>query len=89
MKNENNLSEYGTDWSNLDLSGHERDLCLIDPLTFNALLLEIRCNLREINIATVTAQFESDMQSRIDEARTIFRDNLQNIIAQARKEREA
>ena len=83
------VGSYGIDWGNVDLnSGWERSRNLIDNLTFDDLLLEIRCNLPEINAATVTAQFEEDLRTRIDEAREIFRANLENIVAQARKERE-
>lgn len=79
----------GINWDNIDLTdGWERDLNLIDPLSFSTLLLEINCNLPEIDAASVTAQFETDLQSRITEAREIFRANLSNIVNHARKERE-
>lgn len=75
------------DWNNVDLNGHERDSYLIDPLTFETLLLEINCNLPEINKETVTKQFEEDLQSRIKEARGVFRANLSNIVNKALEER--
>jgi hypothetical protein len=76
------------DWNNIDLNSHEVDSYLIDPLTFGTLLLEINCNIRDINAATVTAQFEEDLQSRIEEARSIFKSNLKNIVKKAKKDRE-
>lgn len=89
MSTQNTAVSYGTDWDNVDLTnGLERDRNLIEKLTFDDLLLEIGCNLPEINADTVTAQFEEDLRTRIDEAREIFRANLENIVAQARKERE-
>jgi len=76
-------------WANIDIStgSHERDSRLIEPLTCDALLLEIGCNLKLINETTVKAQFEKDLLSRITEAREVFYLNAKNIVAQARKER--
>lgn len=91
MKTKNNppaVGTYGIDWNNVDLiSAFESSRNLIENLTFDALLLEINCNLREINPATVRAQFETDLQSRVTEARSIFAANLDNIVAHARMER--
>jgi hypothetical protein len=76
------------DWYNINLdSSFERDQCLIDPLTFEIFLIEVGCNLREINAETVTAQFEEDLQTRIDEARSIFKSNLPNIVKYAQEKR--
>ena len=86
MKTEN----YGTNWEKINLeSGWERDLNLIENLQFSTLLLEIHCNLPEINSATVREQFEMDLQGRVDEAREIFEANLQNIVKRAQQERVA
>lgn len=83
------VGAYGIDWNNVNLAdSYESSRNLIESLTFDALLLEINCNLREINAETVTAQFETDLQSRISEARDIFRSNLANIVRHANKERE-
>lgn len=91
MENKNNppaVGVYGIDWGNVDLdSPFESSQELIDGLTFDALLLEIGCNLREITPQTVTAQFEEDLQTRIIEARDIFAANLANIVQHASKER--
>lgn len=92
MKTKDNtpaVGSYGIDWNNVDLdSAFESSRNLIEGLTFDCLLLEINCNLRDINHATVTAQFETDLQSRISEARDIFKSNLTNIVNHARKQRE-
>ena len=76
-------------WDNLDLTenSHERDANLIDGLTFDTLLLEINCNIKEINEKTVKFQFIKDMQYRLEEAQSIFNANLTNIVKQAKKER--
>jgi hypothetical protein len=76
------------DWNNVDLNSHEIDSYLIDPLTFEILLLEINCNIPEITPATVTAQFEEDLQSRIEEARSVFKSNLKNIVKKAKQDRK-
>lgn len=68
-------------WSNIDLkSNYERDLSIIDNLTFDTLLLEISCNIRDINKETIKAQFETDLKARIDSARDVFNNNLNNIL---------
>ena len=74
-------------WSNVDLNSHEVDSALIDELTFETLLLEINCNIRDINKITVREQFESDLNNRIEEAKSIFESNLNNIVKKAKKER--
>lgn len=89
MKNRPATESAGIDWHSIDLkSPWETSRNLIENLTFDTLLLEIDCNLPQINAETVTAQFETDLQSRISEARDIFRSNLKNIVRHARKERE-
>ena len=89
MSTTENLSAYGIDWSNVDLlDGYNRDLRIIEPLSFAVLLLEINCNLRDITPEAVMEQFETDLQARVKEAREAMRDNLQNIVNYARKERE-
>ena len=78
------------DWLNIDLtSGYERDQTMLDPYSFDSLLIEISCNLKEINEKTVTAQFNETLNERINEAKEIFAANLKNIVKQARKERSA
>ena len=82
------VGAYGIDWNNVDLAdSFESSRNLIENLTFAVLLIEINCNLREINAETVRAQFEEDLRGRIDEAREIFAANLANIVAHAQKER--
>jgi hypothetical protein len=78
----------GIDWGNIDLnSPYQRSLNLIDELTFDTLLLEINCNLWEINQETVRHQFEEDLNSRIEEAKSIFENNLQNLVNYAKSVR--
>jgi phage-related protein len=77
-------------WKNINLqSSYERNLNLIERLTFDCLLLEIDCNLPEINEATVRQQFEKDLNSRIEEAKAIFEDNLDNLVKYANSVRNS
>jgi hypothetical protein len=81
------LHEYTTDWSNINLSRPANGrLNMLEHYDFDTLFLEISCNLSEINEATVTAQFEETLKSKIKSAREIFADNLKNIVAEAQKE---
>ena len=76
-------------WENVNLlDSYERDQNIIDPLSFDTLLLEIGCNIRDINEATIKEQFEIDLQSKINSSREIFEANKSNILKQALKERE-
>jgi hypothetical protein len=82
------LNKNTMNWKNVNLeSSYERAQNIIDPLSFDTLLLEIQCNLREINKDTVRKQFEEDLQSKIQSAREVFNNNLDNIIKNAEKYR--
>jgi hypothetical protein len=40
------LTEYSTDWNNIDLTiGYERNLNILEPYNFETLLLELSCNI--------------------------------------------
>ena len=74
------------DWSNVDLTtqAHEK---ILDSYSFEQLLLEVECNLREINEKTITAQFNFELDIRIETAKQIFKSNLDNITTHATKQR--
>lgn len=79
------MNNYGTDWSNIDLtSSWERQLNIIDPLSFADLLLEVNCNLPKINEQSVRRQFEEDLQRTVDSAREVFEANLRNVVKHAK-----
>jgi len=79
----------GINWSNIDLSSsYQRSLNILDPYSFDSLLLEVTCNLPVIDRQTVRAQFMTSLQSKIDCAKEVFESNLDNIVKQALKERE-
>lgn len=72
------------DWNNVNLkSDYERNQNIIDPLSFDTLLLEISCNIKNINDQTIKQQFETDLQNRINSAREVFEANLKNIMQDA------
>lgn len=72
------------DWTNVNLkSNYERAQNIIDPLNFDTLLLEISCNIKNINKDTIKKQFETDLKNRINSAREIFNNNLNNILIDA------
>ena len=76
------------DWNNVDLkSAYERNQSILTGYTFETLLLEVSCNLREINKNTVREQFETELNQRIKEAKEIFEANLANIVKDAQEER--
>lgn len=76
-------------WKNVNLKdAYEREQDFLDGYDFDTLLLEIQCNLKEINRKTVEKQFLEGLRYRIDDAKEIFYNNIDNIVAQAKKERE-
>ena len=77
-------------WKNIKLGdGYERDLNLLDPYDFDTLLLEINCNVKEINRETVKAQAMESIKAKYQTAIEILNDNLDNITKQAQKERKS
>lgn len=84
-----NTTPLATDWNNVDLNegSYERESLLIDPLSFDTLLLELKCNCRVIDETAVLKQFETDLKSRVNEAIEICKANVSNIAKQANKER--
>lgn len=76
-------------WENVNLeSKYERSQNILDGYSFDILLLEISCNIKNINKDTIKKQFEESLKMKIDSAKEIFEANLDNIVKQAIKERE-
>lgn len=76
------------DWNNVDLtSDYERDQDFLTGYSFDTLLLEISCNLRDIDEKTVRNHCYNELNNRIREAKEIFEANLSNIIKDAKKYR--
>lgn len=77
------------DWNNVDLNSHERHSNILDPYSFDTLLLEVSCNLRHISGSTVREQFYASLASHVQSAKEIFESNVDNIVKQALKERNS
>ena len=76
------------DWNNVDLKNdYERDQDFLTGYSFDTLLLEISCNLRDINEKTVRDHCYNELNNRIREAKEIFEANLNNIIKDAKEYR--
>jgi formiminotetrahydrofolate cyclodeaminase len=77
------------DWHNIDLASEtEKDLNIMEPYSFRALLLEIDCNLEEITEEKVAEQFSDRISELVSEACEIFLANRANIVAHAKAEKE-
>lgn len=79
---------HGIDWSNVDLnSAYEASQSILNSYTFDELLLEVHCNIKdiEINEETIRKQFDESLQSKIQSAKEVFESNLKNIANHAKK----
>lgn len=76
------------DWSNVDLNSNEVESDILSPYTFKILLLEIDCNLPEINENSVRQQFLTELEAKVSEAKKIFEANISNIVEHAIAYRE-
>ncbi len=75
-------------WEKVNLeSNYERSQNILDEYSFDILLLEVNCNIKDITKETIKKQFEESLKMKIDSAREIFAANLDNIVKQAIKER--
>lgn len=77
-------------WNNIDLkSPYEASRPIMDEYTSETLLLEVSCNLREINRETVRAQAIESLKAKYNEALRILEDNLDNYVQHALKYRNS
>jgi len=77
-------------YSKIDLaSNYERNQDILNGYNLETLLLEIHCNLKdnELTAEGITKQFNESLAMNINSAKEIFKDNLESIIKQAKKER--
>lgn len=83
-------NSYSIDWNNVDLNdNHQRNQNLLEPYDFDTLLLEINCNIKteNLNPETIKKHFDEVIRLRVEEAKEIFEANLDNIVKQAKNER--
>ena len=77
-------------WKNVDLkSSYERDQNILDGYNFDTLLLEVSCNVKEINKASVMAQAMETLNAKHKSALEVLANNIDNIVSMAKKERNA
>lgn len=77
-------------WNNIDLTNqYEREQDILDAYSTDTLLLEVACNVKDINRETVKAQFLEVLNAKIASALEILDNNLDNIVNQAIKERNS
>lgn len=74
-------------WNNINLNSHEISANILDAYNFETLLLEIECNVREINEYTIRKQFQETMESKVRSAYEVFEANFENILIKALEER--
>ena len=85
------LTEYGTNWSNIDLSSaYERNLNILEPYDFETLLLELSCNIKtsELTEEAILRQFNESLDSKVQLAKEIIKDNLKNVLKYELDQRE-
>jgi len=78
-------------WSNVNLQdSYERNQNILDPYDFDTLLLEVSCNLRkeELTRESIGAHFNQILEEKVRVAKEIFKDNLDNIIKEAKADRD-
>ena len=74
-------------WNNVDLNSSEVESNLLENYTFSTLLLEVNCNIREINKETVKAQAMESINAKYKESIEILNANLDNLTKFAQDER--
>ena len=85
-----NKNEYTINWNNINLkSPYQSNLNILDDYNFDTLLLEISCNVKNINEATVKAQAMESIKAKYNEAIEISNANLKNITNEALQYRNA
>lgn len=75
-------------WKAVNLnSPYERSQNLMESYTFDQLLMEVSCNIKDINTETVKAQARESIKAKYNEALEILESNLSNITKKAQAER--
>ena len=85
------LTEYSTDWNNIDLSsGYERNLNILDPYNFESLLLELHCNIptKDLTKATVLSHAKDVIKAKYIEAMEVLESNAENVLKHELEDRK-
>ncbi len=79
------------DYLNVNLnSNYETSQAILDSYSFDCLLLEVSCNLRDHQLTKegIKKQFEESLNSKIQSAKDVFNANIDNIVKKAKHDRE-
>lgn len=71
------------------LLGEDLDLedNLLDPISFQDLVLQVHCNCRKITPMAVEKELRETLNSRLDDMQYLFEKNIDRIMAEAMKGR--
>lgn len=69
---------------NNDLSRFDN---VLDPITFDEIIMTVRCNCREIDREAAIKTFKEILEMRLTDAKEIFERNIDEICNEVRKER--
>jgi len=75
-------------WKDVNMnSDYEKEQNIVDPYNFNALLLEIQCNIKKEHITkeAIINQFNESLRNNLDSAKEVMESNIDNIIKEAKK----
>ena len=84
----NTLNLETMNWNNVDMdSDYEKNQNILDPYNFNALLLEIQCNIKKENITkeAIIKQFNESLKNNLNSAKEVMESNIDNILKEAKK----
>jgi len=72
------------DWNNIDTNdNYEMSQAMLDSYTFETLMLEVNCNVRDITRDTVKAQALESLKSKYECAIEVLEANLDALTAKA------
>lgn len=69
-----------------DVSRHDS---LLDCITFDDIILAVHCNCKEITPETVRKEFKDFLEMRMTDTEYLLENNIDEIIAEAKKGRES
>jgi hypothetical protein len=85
------MEEYQINWSNIDLnSAYKRSLNLLDPYSFETLLLELHCNIpnEKLTKEEIQKHAKSVLLEKYQTAIEILNDNIDNILKYEQEQRK-
>ena len=76
------LTNYSTDWNNIDLTSYQRNLNILEPYNFETLLLELRCNTptKDLTKEAILSHAKAVLMAKYTEAMEILESNAENVL---------